>query len=61
MNNVTRIGDDIADTHSRVQDYYGQQLQSSADLKTSACCDPAQTPNWLKPLLANIHPEVLSR
>jgi SAM-dependent methyltransferase len=44
-----------------VQDYYGKQLQSSADLKTSACCDVSQMPGWLKPLLAKIHPEVLSR
>lgn len=47
--------------HKEVQDYYGQQLQSSADLKTSACCDVSQMPEWLKPLLANIHPDVLSR
>lgn len=44
-----------------VQDYYGRQLQSSSDLKTSACCDVSQVPEWLKPLLARIHPEVLSR
>lgn len=44
-----------------VQDYYGKQLQSSDDLKTSACCDVSAMPEWLKPLLANIHPEVLSR
>ena len=44
-----------------VQDYYGRQLQSSTDLKTSACCDISQVPQWLKPLLARIHPEVLSR
>lgn len=44
-----------------VQDYYGRQLQSSADLKTSACCDPTQMPEWLKPLLSRLHPEVLSR
>jgi len=44
-----------------VQDYYGKQLKSSADLKTSACCDISAMPNWLKPLLAKIHPEVLSR
>lgn len=37
MNNATRIGENAADTHSSVQDYYGQQLQSSADLKTTAC------------------------
>jgi len=47
--------------HNVVQDYYGQQLKSSADLKTSACCDISQVPEWLKPLLARIHPEVLSR
>lgn len=44
-----------------VQDYYGKQLQSSTDLKTSACCDVSQVPEWLKPLLARIHPDVLSR
>jgi arsenite methyltransferase len=48
-------------THETVQDYYGRHLQSSADLKTSACCDASAVPEWLKPLLANIHPEVLSR
>ena len=47
--------------HEVVQDYYGKQLQSSNDLKTTACCDPSDMPSWLKPLLARIHPEVLSR
>ena len=44
-----------------VREYYGQTLQSSQDLKTDACCDASAVPDWLKPLLANIHPEVLSR
>lgn len=44
-----------------VKDYYGKQLQSSEDLKTTACCDISAVPEWLKPLLSNIHPEVLSR
>ena len=44
-----------------VQDYYGKQLQSTDDLKTSACCDVSNMPNWLKPLLANIHDDVLNR
>jgi arsenite methyltransferase len=48
-------------THDIVKDYYGQQLQSTADLKTSACCDTSAIPEWLKPLLANIHGDVLSR
>lgn len=47
--------------HEVVQDYYGRQLGGSSDLKTSACCDPSQMPEWLKPLLARIHPDVLSR
>lgn len=47
--------------HDIVQDYYGRQLQQTADLKTSACCDISQVPQWLKPLLAKIHPDVLAR
>jgi arsenite methyltransferase len=47
--------------HELVQDYYGKQLRSSSDLKTTACCDPSAVPAWLKPLLARIHPEVQSR
>lgn len=47
--------------HELVQDYYGRRLQHSGDLKTSACCDISVTPPWLTPLLARIHPEVLSR
>ena len=47
--------------HSIVQDYYGRQLQSTSDLKTTACCDISQVPEWLKPLLSKIHPEVQSR
>lgn len=47
--------------HEAVQDYYGKQLQNSTDLKTTACCDVSAMPDWLKPLLAHIHPEVLSR
>lgn len=47
--------------HELVQDYYGKQLRQTSDLKTSACCDISLIPQWLKPLLAKIHPEVLSR
>lgn len=44
-----------------VKDYYGKQLQSSQDLKTNACCDPSLMPEYIKPILAKIHPEVDSR
>ena len=47
--------------HEVVQDYYGKQLRSTADLKTTACCDLGSSPDWLRPLLAGIHPEVLAR
>lgn len=47
--------------HEIVQDYYGRQLQGTADLKTNACCDADAVPEWLQPLLARIHPEVLGR
>lgn len=47
--------------HDLVQDYYGKQLTSSSDLKTSACCDISQVPQWLKPLLARVHPAVVER
>lgn len=47
--------------YDEVKDYYGKQLQNSDDLKTSACCDASNVPDWLKPLLSNIHPDVLAR
>ncbi|HMW48641.1 MAG TPA: methyltransferase type 11, partial [Cellvibrionaceae bacterium] len=47
--------------HDLVQNYYGQQLTNSQDLKTSACCDISQVPEWLKPLLAKLHPAVVER
>ena len=47
--------------HEVVKDYYGKQLKNTDDLKTSACCDSSSVADWLKPHLAKIHPEVLSR
>jgi arsenite methyltransferase len=48
-------------TPELVRAYYGQELQSSADLKTNACCDVDAVPAWLQPLLARVHPEVTAR
>ncbi|MEB3333182.1 MAG: methyltransferase domain-containing protein [Synechococcaceae cyanobacterium] len=48
-------------TQDVVADYYGRQLRSSADLRTSACCDADAVPAALRPLLARIHPEVSER
>ncbi|MDT4288091.1 methyltransferase domain-containing protein [Methylomonas sp. MO1] len=44
-----------------VRHYYGQVLQSSKDLKTSACCSIDAMPNYLKALVVNLHPEILER
>ncbi len=46
---------------AEVQRYYGEVLQSSADLKTSACCTDAAPPDYLKRALAQVHDEVLTR
>ena len=44
-----------------VQNYYGQVLKSSQDLKTSACCTLDEMPNYLKALLSDLHPEIVAR
>ena len=44
-----------------IKEYYGRTLQSSGDLKTDACCTLEETPAWLSPLLANVHPDVSAR
>lgn len=48
-------------THTQVKDYYGKVVQSSADLKTDACCTDDGLPGYLKPILAKVHDEVLTR
>jgi arsenite methyltransferase len=49
------------DTFADVRRYYGETLASSSDLKTSACCPTEAMPAHLRPLLADIHPEILDR
>lgn len=44
-----------------VKDYYGRVLQSSADLKTSACCLTEILPPHVIAALKNVHEEVKSR
>jgi arsenite methyltransferase len=44
-----------------VKDYYGKTLQTSADLKTEACCTPDAMPRYVKDLLSNVHDEVLAK
>lgn len=44
-----------------VQQYYGQTLTSSRDLRTSACCSIETLSPQLRQLLARLHPEVVDR
>jgi len=50
-----------APIHESVRDYYGRVLQSSADLKTTACCPVDGMPVWLQDLQRRVHPEVSER
>ncbi|MEL6170065.1 MAG: methyltransferase domain-containing protein [Pseudomonadota bacterium] len=47
--------------HDSVKNYYGQKLQSSADLQTNACCSPETVPDRLKRVLGLIHEDVASK
>ena len=49
------------DTHLEVQRYYGETLETSDDLKTTACCTAAPPPAHLTRLLADVHEEVLAK
>jgi len=53
MNNATM--------NESVQDYYGRVLQSSQDLKTSACCTLDAMPAYLRTLVSDLHPQVVAR
>lgn len=44
-----------------VKEYYGELLESSADLKTNACCATGSPPPWIAQLLQNVHDDVLRR
>ena len=47
--------------HDDVKDYYGKVLQGSDDLQTNACCTPDDVPDYLRAVLAKIHPEVTDK
>ena len=44
--------------HAEVQEYYGEKLQSSDDLKTNACCTIKAPPSYILEILEQIHDEV---
>jgi len=44
-----------------IQNYYGEVLSSSKDLKTSACCPTEAMPVYLRPLVMDVHEEIRDR
>ncbi len=44
--------------HTEVQEYYGQTLERSADLKTNACCTLTAPPKHILEILKQVHEEV---
>lgn len=50
-----------SDIQNEVKDYYGKELQSSADLKTNACCTLPNYPTFVTNVLKEIHSEVLDK
>ncbi len=46
---------------SAVRSYYGETLQSSSDLRTTACCSISAMPKPLGTILSQLHPEVRER
>lgn len=48
-------------SHESVKEYYGETLQTSADLQTNACCTAAAPPDHLKAVLSKIHEDVLAK
>ncbi|HHS95883.1 MAG TPA: methyltransferase domain-containing protein [Phaeodactylibacter sp.] len=47
--------------HKEVQNYYGKELQSTEDLKTTACCTLATPPKHILDALALVHEEVKNK
>lgn len=55
------MGDNPSAVTEAVQDYYGQVLQKSEDLRTSACCTAVAPPTEVRKILAQVPDEVISK
>ncbi len=51
----------MSSSRSDVQEYYGKTLKSSDDLKTNACCSAEAFAPHLRPIVSEIHEEVVTR
>ena len=49
------------DYHDNSQNYYGEVLSGTADLKTSACCMADAPPMWLRDSITRLPEEILTK
>lgn len=61
MSEGLRLGDKDSDVHSYVSKYYGETLQGSSDLKTSACCTSKAPSAEVRRVLAQLPQDITSR
>lgn len=47
--------------HDNSQNYYGEVLEGTADLKTSACCMADAPPSWLREAITRLPEEILTK
>ena len=52
---------DVNVKYEEVQAYYGQTIEQSSDLKTSACCSPGPLPKYIQDILDVVHEEVKNK
>lgn len=58
---ITKSATPKVDPRESIRDYYSRVLQSSADLKTGACCAPEEMSQTARDLVRAVHPEVRDR
>jgi arsenite methyltransferase len=55
------MGTDASKVINSVQDYYGQVLTATEDLKTSACCTAVSPPAEIRAILSKVPDEVVAK
>jgi arsenite methyltransferase len=51
----------VDETRQLVQQYYGKELQTNADLQTNACCTGDRPPSYIQQCITNLHPVTVSK
>ena len=58
---AVKMGNDASKVTDSVKEYYGEILQATEDLKTSACCTAVAPPKEIRAILSKIPDEVISK